>query len=323
MFWWEGVDGQKISSIFLGLFLIQPIILFLFVLIFLLTDWRWSENAVGGVELVRSVHSLPKTPCKYYNSLTKAVVHANRDQKITKTIIQTIMTSTRSSDYAAIRGGGNGIGGGSQSSRRLASGLPPGGEEEEDDDSTPVAFDIDDGNCGGQVEVNGECEGNGNSDGPVDNNNNNDYNIDNNDNNNNGGRAGQKRKHGMIVEEREKMEGEEEMGEEAECVTFLSRKSKLGMDKIALFEYFNTRLEERAQCPNKRCTCLAILGDDSARSSIAKYLTWFEQRNKYEQDLIIFKWFRYSTFLKPSTEQKRTKNKMLFCLPYINDGTVS
>ena len=117
------------------------------------------------------------------------------------------------------------------------------------------------------------------------------------------------------------MEVEEEKGEEAECVTFLSRKSKLGVDKIALFEYFNTRLEERAQCPNKWCTCLAILGDESARSSVTKYLTWFKQRNKYEQDSIIFEWFRYSSFLKPSTEQKRTKNKMLFHLPYINNGT--
>ena len=123
----------------------------------------------GEVGLVRSVHSLPKTPCKYYNTLTKAVVRANRDQKITKNFIQTIMTSTRSSDYAAIRGGGNGVGGRSQSSRRLARGPPPGGEEEEDDNSTPVAFDVDDSK-GGKVEVNSECKGNGNSNGPVDNN---------------------------------------------------------------------------------------------------------------------------------------------------------
>ncbi len=36
------------------------------------------------------------------------------------------------------------------------------------------------------------------------------------------------------------MKGEEEKGDEAECVMFLSRKSKLGMNKVALFEYFNT-----------------------------------------------------------------------------------
>jgi hypothetical protein len=48
----------------------------------------------------------------------------------------------------------------------------------------------------------------------------------------------------MIVEEWEEMEVEEEKGEKAECVTFLSRKSKLGIHEVALFEYFNTRLEE-------------------------------------------------------------------------------
>jgi hypothetical protein len=52
--------------------------------------------------------------------------------------------------------------------------------------------------------------------------------------------TGQKRKCGTIVEEREEIEVEEEEGEEAVCVTFLSRKSKLGMNEVALFEYFNT-----------------------------------------------------------------------------------
>jgi hypothetical protein len=42
------------------------------------------------------------------------------------------------------------------------------------------------------------------------------------------------------VEEWEEMEVEEEEGEEAVCVTFLSWKSKLGMNEVALFEYFNT-----------------------------------------------------------------------------------
>ncbi len=123
------------------------------------------------------------------------------------------------------------------------------------------------------------------------------------------------------MEEWEEMGVEEEKGEEAECVTFLSRKSKLGMIEVALFEYFNTRLEETTECPNKRCTCLAILGDANARAFVAKYLTWFEQKNKYEQDLIVFEWFRYSSFLKPRTKQKRTKNKILFRLPYFGDGT--
>jgi hypothetical protein len=103
-----------------------------------------------------------------------------------KKIIQTIMTSTRSSDYAAIRGGSNGVGGRSRSSKRLARGPLPRGKEEEDNNSTPVAFYVVDGN-GGQDEVNGECKGNGNSNGPIDNNNDKDYNIDNDDNDNDGG----------------------------------------------------------------------------------------------------------------------------------------
>jgi hypothetical protein len=56
----------------------------------------------------------------------------------------------------------------------------------------------------------------------------------------------------MIVEEREEMEVEEEEGEEAVCVTFLTQKSKMGINEVA-FEYFNTRLEETTQCANKRC----------------------------------------------------------------------
>ncbi len=72
------------------------------------------------------------------------------------------------------------------------------------------------------------------------------------------------------------MEVEEEKGKEAESVTFLRRKSKLGMNEVALFEYFNTQLEEMTECPSKWCTCLAILGDASASVSVAKYLTWIE-----------------------------------------------
>jgi hypothetical protein len=187
------------------------------------------------------------------------------------------MVSIRSSDNATIGSGGNGIGGKSQSSRLLARGPPPGGKKKKDNNSTPVAFDVNDGIGGKVVEVNGECEGNGNSNGPIDNNNDDNNDVGNNDNNDNDGRgAGQKRKRGMIVEEQEEIEVEEEKGEEAVCVTFLSRKSKLSMNEVTLFEYYNTQLEETSKCTNKRCTCLAILGDASAHAFVANYLTWFE-----------------------------------------------
>ncbi len=97
------------------------------------------------------------------------------------------MVSTRSSDYAAIGGGGDGIGGKSRSSRLLARGPLPGGKEEKDNNSTPVAFGVDDGDGGKVVEVNGECEGDGNSNGPIDNNNDDNYNVGNDDNDDNDG----------------------------------------------------------------------------------------------------------------------------------------
>jgi hypothetical protein len=208
---------------------------------------------------------------RYYHPHKPCCACEQRSKNPNKRIIQAIMVSTRSSDYAAIGGGGNGIGGKSRLSRLLARGPPLGGEEEKDNNSTPVAFDVNDSNGGKVVEVNGECEGNGKSDGPI-------------DNNNNkittsamtmtmammGGGAGPKCKCGTIVEERKEMEIAAEEGEEAVCVTFLTRKSKLGMNEVALFEYFNTQLEEMTQCANKRCICLAILGDASARASVAK-----------------------------------------------------
>jgi hypothetical protein len=42
------LTNKKSAQIYLGPFLIQPIILFLFVLIVLLSEWIWLENAVGG-----------------------------------------------------------------------------------------------------------------------------------------------------------------------------------------------------------------------------------------------------------------------------------
>jgi hypothetical protein len=110
-------------------------------------------------------------------------------KKSQKRIIQTIMVSTRSSDYVVIGGGSNDIGGKSRSCRLLARGPPPRGKGEMDNDSTPVAFDVNDGNGGKVIEVNGECKGDGNSNGPVDNNNDDNYDVgnDNNDDDNGGG----------------------------------------------------------------------------------------------------------------------------------------
>jgi hypothetical protein len=94
---------------------------------------------------------------------------SNRDLNNFKKNIQTIIASTRCSDYVAIGSGGGGICGGSWLSGWLARGPLPRGEEEEYNDSTPVAFDFNEGDSS-KVEVNGECGGDGNSNGPISNN---------------------------------------------------------------------------------------------------------------------------------------------------------
>ncbi len=76
-FWWECIDGQKNQlDCFLGPFLIQPIILFLFVLIFLLSEWIWSENAVGGSLACQICPLLAKNSVRYYNTITNNLLCA-------------------------------------------------------------------------------------------------------------------------------------------------------------------------------------------------------------------------------------------------------
>ena len=52
------------------------------------------------------------------------------------------------------------------------------------------------------------------------------------------------------------------------------------MSDVELRNYFNTELEkiEATACSNPQCNCFAILCDGNARSSVARYLTWFSQR---------------------------------------------
>jgi hypothetical protein len=79
------LTGKKSARFCLGSFLIQPIILFLFHLGFLAVRMDLVGNRCGG-KLGWSDLSIPcqKLRVRYYNTLTKPVVHANRDQKIPK-----------------------------------------------------------------------------------------------------------------------------------------------------------------------------------------------------------------------------------------------
>ena len=46
--------------------------------------------------------------------------------------------------------------------------------------------------------------------------------------------------------------------------------------------------------------------------SVVMYLCWFNGKTKYEQDAIVFEWFKYASMKK--------KKVNLFCLPYIDDS---
>ena len=106
------------------------------------------------------------------------------------------------------------------------------------------------------------------------------------------------------------------------AVASLSRKDKLALDDNDLFAYFLSQLATMS-CPNIKCDCLEIVTTLSAQSAIAKYLTWFERRQKHEQDSIVFEWCRYVLLLKTSNIQRKGRKRVtVFRLPFLaDDGT--
>jgi len=105
------------------------------------------------------------------------------------------------------------------------------------------------------------------------------------------------------------------------AVAWKSRKDKLALDDNDLFAYFFSQLETMS-CPNSHCDCLEIVTTLRAQSAIAKYLTWFERRQKHEQDSIVFEWCRYVLHLKTTNIQRRgRRNVTIFRLPYLEDDT--
>jgi hypothetical protein len=85
LFWREGVDGQKISSIFFRSIFNPTHHSLPFLLGFLAVRTDLVGNRCGG-KLGWSDLSIPcqKLHVRYYNTLTKPVVRANRDQNIKK-----------------------------------------------------------------------------------------------------------------------------------------------------------------------------------------------------------------------------------------------
>jgi len=84
---------------------------------------------------------------------------------------------------------------------------------------------------------------------------------------------------------------EEEMGEVWERVT-KKRKSQMSNDELRA--YFDSLLRGVGECPNPSCNCIAIIADSRViRDSVVRYFCWFNAKTKYEQDSIVFKWFKY------------------------------
>jgi len=116
-------------------------------------------------------------------------------------------------------------------------------------------------------------------------------------------------------------EEEEQGGGDVLGTVVLDRNSKLALNDADLYTYFLKRLGSMS-CPNRSCGCLEIVHDLNARSAIAKYLTWFERKQKHEQDSIVFEWVRYVLILKASNEQRKgMRNRKVFRLPFVDDGT--
>ena len=101
------------------------------------------------------------------------------------------------------------------------------------------------------------------------------------------------------------------MGEAWERVT-KKRKSQMSNDE--LHTYFDSHLRGVGECPNPSCNCVAIIADRDVRDSVVRYLCWFNAKTKYEQDSIVFEWFKYSSYLKKGSKYT------LFRLPFIDDG---
>jgi hypothetical protein len=104
----------------------------------------------------------------------------------------------------------------------------------------------------------------------------------------------------------------EEKDDDGLTITRLDVKSKSNMSDGELCQYFNSKLQktEASNCGNCNCDCLAILTDGQVHLAVSRYLSWFwRQPSKYDRDMIVFEWYKYSPFLK-SSRQGRTRLNM-------------
>ena len=94
------------------------------------------------------------------------------------------------------------------------------------------------------------------------------------------------------------------------------------MSDADLCKYFSSELQKKgaSDCENRKCFCLDILSDGQVRSAVARYLSWFWRRpSKYKRDMIIFEWYKYSSFVKKDRQGRLSYHN--YRLPYMDDGT--
>ena len=95
------------------------------------------------------------------------------------------------------------------------------------------------------------------------------------------------------------------------------------MSDDKLFNCFDERLQCRERemlCGNKNCICLDIFLSLNVREAVAKYLVWFERKNKYEQDSTIMEWYRYVS--KAQQMGKSNWYQVLFYGSVIKDASI-
>ena len=81
--------------------------------------------------------------------------------------------------------------------------------------------------------------------------------------------------------------------DEDTSTTTKKRKFNAFLTDSDLSVHFSDKLKAIACCPRKVCNCLSMLRDPNMCSALVSYLVLFEQKSKYEQDLIILLWVIY------------------------------
>jgi hypothetical protein len=71
-------------------------------------------------------------------------------------------------------------------------------------------------------------------------------------------------------------------------------------------------------CRRTSCDCLGILSDVNVRECVAQYLLQFVKKSKYDQDSIIWEWYKYAIAARIASMIGGSQ-PLWFCLPIMVD----